>query len=46
MLLPSVADPDQALFYPFDSGSGTGMNFFRIPELFAKTKNKTLLLKA
>jgi hypothetical protein len=28
----SVADPDPVLFYPLDPGSGSGMNFFRIPD--------------
>jgi hypothetical protein len=29
----SVADPNPVLFYPLDPGYGSGINFFRIPDL-------------
>jgi hypothetical protein len=34
----SVADPDPVLFYPLDPGSGSGMNFFRIPDLGSRLR--------
>jgi hypothetical protein len=34
LLCRSVADPGSGAFYSLDPGSGTGMNFVGIPDLF------------
>jgi hypothetical protein len=47
-IISSVADPDPVLLYLLDQGSGSGMNFFRIPDLgsqIPKPKDMFFLLR-